>query len=404
MMADTETALDFNRVIDAAWWGRNGIPHAELAELRESDPVWRYEGGAVDPFWLITRHADISTISKNPALWLNGPRSTLQRKRGEPQAINSLPQMDPPVHGKHRKVIQAWLLPRNLRRLDDKMQEFAKELVDRLAAKGEADLVSDLAARHPLRMICVILGVPPQEEEEVLRLSKILFAPQDSNVANLDHASRVREVMAFCSSLVTKRRANPTDDLVSELIAARIDGEPMTDHEITSHLLVLLAAGHDTTASALSGGMLALIRHPDQMQKVQADMKLVPSGVEEIVRYVTPTTNFMRTAVEDTELHGVVIPAGDDVCLHYAAANRDPRVFEKPELFLVDRHPNPHLGFGVGAHLCVGQVLARIEMKALLTELLPRLKRIELLDQPRWTQAYWISALKELNARFEIAA
>lgn len=403
MQSNTEAARDYHHLLDAEWWGRNGIPHAELAQLRENHPVWRYEGDAVDPFWLITRHADISMISKDPVQWLNAPRSTLQRKRGQPQAINSLPQMDPPVHGKHRKVIQAWLLPRNLRKLDDQMRNYAKELVDRLAAKGEADLVSELAARHPLRMICVILGVPPQEEDEVLRLSKILFAPQDADVVNLDHAARVGEVMAYCSGLVAKRRANPTEDLVSELIAARIDGKAMTDHEITSHLLVLLAAGHDTTASAISGGLLALIRHPDQLQKIQGDMSLVPSAVEEIVRYVTPTTNFMRTAVEDTELHGVVIRAGEDVCLHYAAANRDPRVFENPDLFLVDRTPNAHLGFGVGAHLCVGQVLARIEMKALLAELLPRLLRIELIDEPRWTQAYWISALKQLNTKFEIA-
>lgn len=403
MHTDTEAALDFDRLLDAEWWGRNGIPHAELAELRENQPVWRYEGDVVDPFWLITRHADISMISKDPGQWLSAPRSTLQRKRGERQAINALPQMDPPVHGKHRKVIQAWLLPRNLRKLDDRMRDYAKELVDRLAAKGEADLVSELAARHPLRMICVILGVPPQEEDEVLRLSKILFAPQDSDVANLDHSARVGEVMTFCSSLVAKRRAEPSEDLVSELIAARIDGEPMTDHEITSHLLVLLAAGHDTTASAISGGLLALTRHPDQLRRIQDDMSLVTSAVEEIVRYVTPTTNFMRTAVADTELHGVSIRAGDDVCLHYAAANRDPRVFKEPELFLVDRTPNGHLGFGVGAHLCVGQVLARIEMKALLNELLPRLRRIDLIEQPRWTQAYWISALKQLNTRFEIA-
>lgn len=403
MHTDTEAALDFNRLLDAEWWGRNGIPHAELAELRENQPVWRYEGDVVDPFWLITRHADISMISKDPGQWLSAPRSTLQRKRGERQAINALPQMDPPVHGKHRKVIQAWLLPRNLRKLDDRMRDYAKELVDRLAAKGEADLVSELAARHPLRMICVILGVPPQEEDEVLRLSKVLFAPQDSDVANLDHAARVGEVMSFCSSLMAKRRAEPSEDLVSELIAARIDGEPMTDHEITSHLLVLLAAGHDTTASAISGGLLALTRHPDQLRRIQDDMNLVTSAVEEIVRYVTPTTNFMRTAVADTELHGVSIRAGDDVCLHYAAANRDPRVFKEPELFLVDRTPNGHLGFGVGAHLCVGQVLARIEMKALLNELLPRLRRIDLIEQPRWTQAYWISALKQLNTRFEIA-
>lgn len=398
---ETDLASDLDLVVDADAWSRAGIPHQALGRIRERRPVARYESGKVDPFWLVTRHADIETISKDSAQWLNAPRTTLQRKRGQPKQLNSLPQMDAPEHALHRRVIHQWLIPRRIRHLEYRMAEVARSLVDDLAAHdGDVDLVPTLAAPHPLRMICEILGVPEDEYDEVLKLSKSLFAPLDPDGGgSREYTMTVEEIMAFCGALAARRRANPADDLVSAIIAADIDGAPMGQREVLSHLVVLIAAGHDTTASAVSGGILAMINNPDQWAKLKSRPELLPQAVEEIIRYVTPTTNFMRTAVNDCEINGVLIPAGDDVCLHYAAANRDPRVFGDPDKFVIDRSPNRHLGFGVGAHVCIGQVLARVEMKALFSELLSRVERIELRGEPAWMRAFWISALKTLPAR-----
>lgn len=395
---EPEINFDIDLVLDADAWSRAGIPHKALGRIRENRPVFKYEGGTVDPFWLITRHADIEEISRDSSQWLNAPRTTLQRKKGEPKQLNSLPQMDAPEHPLHRRAIHQWLIPRRIRRLEDRMAEVARGLIDELAESGgDVDLVPRLAAPHPLRMICEILGVPEDEYGQVLKLSKSLFAPLDPDGGgDREYAMTIDEIMAYCGTLVARRRAEPGDDLVSAIIAADVGGAPMQQREILSHLVVLIAAGHDTTASAVSGGILAMINNQAQWAKLKAHPGLLPQAIEEMIRFVTPTTNFMRTAVNDREVNGVLIPAGDDVCLHYAAANRDPRAFSDPDQFIIDRSPNRHLGFGTGAHVCIGQVLARVEMKALFTALLSRVENIELRGDPSWMRAFWISALKTL--------
>lgn len=398
------SAGTFDRVLDAAWWGEHGTPHETLAVLRENHPVWRYDRGMVDPFWLITRHEDVAAISRNNQQWLSGPRTTLQRRRGETPQIMSLPQMDPPVHGKHRKILQAWLSPRRIKQLEGRMRDVSRTLLDKLPSEGVVDVVPALAAPHPLRMICELLGLPEEEEPQVLRLSKSLFAPQDPDgSAGRDYAMTVDEILDYCREIVGRKRAEPSDDMVSAILEAEVDDQPIADHIVVSHVLVLIAAGHDTTASAISGGIHAFLQNPAQFEILQNDPALIPHAVEEIIRFVTPTTNFVRTAVEDCELHGARIAAGDDVCLNYAAANRDPRIFERPDEFDIARRPNPHLGFGIGPHVCVGQLLAKVEIAALLKELLPRIRHWELAGEPRWMQAFWVSALKTLPVQYRLA-
>ena len=188
----------------------------------------------------------------------------------------------------------------------------------------------------------------------------------------------------------------------SAIANASIDGDALNVLEAMSHIMVLVTAGHDTTASAISGGLLALLRNPAELEKLKADPELISSAVDEMVRYVTPTTNFLRVATEDTELSGVPIKKGQDVCMNFASANRDADVFDAPDEFRVDRNPNPHVGFGTGTHACIGQTLAKVEMNALFAELVPRIKRIELAGDPRWVDAIWITSLKDLPIRFEL--
>jgi hypothetical protein len=270
-----------------------------------------------------------------------------------------------------------------------------------MAGRNEGDFVEMVAALHPLRMICDLLGVPREEEGVVLQIAKTVFGSHDP-----DHAATLRESVAlgarYCGELAATRRARPTEDLASAIANATIDGRPIEPVEAISHLLVLATAGHDTTASAISGGLLALLQNPGELEKLRAKPALVPSAVEEMLRWVTPTTSFCRTATTDTEIRGVIIASGEDVCMSYPSANRDAAVFDAPDEFRIERNPNHHVAFGTGTHACTGQVLARVEMQTLFEELLPRLRHIELNGEPRWVDGCWISALKRLPIRYEL--
>lgn len=391
------------RILDDAWWGAHGFPHEAAAALRERSPVWRYEGGVVDPFWMVTRHADIRDISRDPVRFTSTKRTIVEQGHGEASPLRSIVQMDPPEHEKYRDVITSWLSPGNVRRMQGRLREISTEIVDELAGKESCDFVAEVATLHPLRMICELLGIPREGEGEVLRLAKSLFGSRDpDHGVGEGHTMAIPEVLEWCRSLAEARRAHPTDDLASALANAKIDGDDIGLLEVMSHLVVLITAGHDTTASAISGGMHALIQHPDELEKLRRDPKRIQLGVEELVRWVTPTTNFLRTTTEDVEIRGVRIPKGDDVYMSYAAANRDPDVFDEPNVLRIDRRPNPHLGFGIGTHGCVGQVLARLEMQTLFEELLPRLESVELDGEPAWVQAIWVHALKRLPVRLQV--
>ncbi len=210
--------------------------------------------------------------------------------------------------------------------------------------------------------------------------------------------------MAFCAELGRSRQENPTNDLASTIANAEIDGEKLSIQQIASHLLIMISAGHDTTASAISGGMRALIEHPDQLEKLKNNMDLMEHAINEMLRFVTPTTSFVRTASEDTEIDGVKIAKGDDVCILFSAANRDPAVFESPDDFIIDRHPNNHLVFGKGPHVCIGLLLAKIEMMAIFNALLPRLKHVELNGKPEYISSHFVTGLKHLPIKYELTS
>ena len=392
---DTDPGL----ILNPEYWGRNGFPHAAARWLRENDPIRWYESELVDPFWLVTRHADVVEVSRNSQLWSSTERIMIEARRSEPLPFRTMLHMDPPEHTKHRKIYKDWLTPRSVRRMEDRLREISRELVDEMAAAKEGNFVELMAARHPLKLICELLGVGSEAEEVVLGIAKQAFGAQDPEFKDDGSIERAIE---FSGGLIEARRASPSEDLASAIANASIDGDALNMLEAMSHIMVLVTAGHDTTASAISGGLLALMRNPGELDKLKANPELIPSAVDEMVRYVTPTTNFLRVATEDTELSGVPIKKGQDVCMNFASANRDADVFDAPDEFRVDRNPNPHLGFGTGTHACIGQTLAKVEMNALFAELVPRIKRIELAGDPRWVDAIWISSLKDLPIRFEL--
>lgn len=392
-----------------------GTPHDAFTTLRRESPVHRCEPKGFDPFWAITKHEDICEISKRPKLFTSSPGIVIldeDQSRNRDQGIGSLRtiiEMDPPEHVTYRKVTSAWFTPRSLNRLDDLIETAARRLVDELAGtsgEGECDYAGDVAVAHPLRILSQILGVPREEEPRILRLTNQLFASEDPELARpgVDRQTAMQELgielFEFFSKIVEDRRANPTDDLTSIIANAKVDGEEMGPLETFGYCLIIFTAGHDTTKNAVVGAMQALLENPDQLEKLRTQPDIINSAVEESVRWVTPVNYMKRTAAEDTEIRGQKIRAGDELGLFYASANRDEEIFDDPFSFKLDRDPNPHLGFGIGEHFCLGAHLARRSQAALLRQLQTRLESIEPAGEPEQIRSSFVVGLKRLPVRY----
>jgi len=386
--------------------------HAACAQLRREAPVVRVEAKGFNPFWAVTKHEDVMEISRQPERWLNAPRPALgpevrDEKRGTDMPIRTLVQMDPPDHLQYRHVSAAWFKPRSIARLEDRANELAKRYVDHMAALGgECDFVTDVAIQYPLYMILSLLGLPEEDFPRMLKLTQEMFGSSDPE---LKRDSGGDELMAtlldffeYFQGLIEDRRAQPRDDLSSMIANAHVDGEEIGTLEVIGYYVIIATAGHDTTSSAIAGGMHALLEHPDQLQRLREDRALVPSAVEEMIRWVSPVKQFMRTATEDYELRGATIPAGESVLLSYPSANRDEDVFARSQEFDVGRDPNRHVGFGFGAHYCLGTHLARLEARALYNELIPRLRAAELAGSPAYMQTLFVGGPKHLPIRYEL--
>ncbi len=391
-------------IFDPDHWAKYGAPHAAIDKIRAQSPIIWYDHDEFDPVWLVTRHQDVEFIGKNNELFLSSPRTVIHNPKGYVSPLVGLPQLDAPDHTDQRKAIQAWFTGRAVKNMEKRINEIAVELVDKMLSTDTCEFCNDVAAQLPLKMMCELLGIPEEQEPTVLQLARDIFAAADPALAKTVNSKEgVEKAMAFCSELGISRQKNPTDDLASTIANTQINGELMTIQQIASHLLIMISAGHDTTASAISGGMLALINNPDQLQKLKENPALMDKAINEMLRYVTPTTSFVRTAKEDTEVGGVKVAKGDDLCIHFSAANRDPEEFENPHAFIIDRHPNKHLVFGKGPHVCIGLLLAKIEMIALFKTLLPRISKIELDGTPEYVKSFWVTGLKKLPIRYELA-
>jgi cytochrome P450 len=416
---------DGSELIDPFAYARTGYPHELWARLRRESPVHWCEPPVLVPFWAVTRHAHICEISKQPDLFLNGKgivpatREVAARiargEKGPFDAMQTIITMDPPKHRKFRKVASPWFTPHALARLDEAVEASARRLVDRLydeqvAGEGSCDFAVEVATQHPLRILATILGVPEADEERILRLTQQLFAGQDPEFqreeADPEQAFRNLgiEFLQYFGKIIADRRARPRDDLASVLANAEVDGARMGDVETLGYYLITFTAGHDTTRNALAGGMHALVENPEQREALRADPKgRVADAVEEIVRFTTPVNYMMRTASRDTELGGTKIRAGERLLLFYASANRDQDVFDAPASFRIDRHPNPHLGFGIGEHFCLGSHLARKSQRALFAELIGRLEDVALAGPVERLAASFVAGIKHLPLRYRLA-
>ncbi len=386
--------------------------HAACAQLRREAPVVRVEAKGFNPFWAVTKHEDVMEISRQPDRWLNAPRPALgpevrDEKRGTDMPIRTLVQMDPPDHLQYRHVSAAWFKPRSIARLTDRANELAKRYVDHMAALGgECDFVTDVAIQYPLYMILSLLGLPEADFPRMLKLTQEMFGSSDPELkrdtGGDELMATLLDFFEYFQALIEDRRARPRDDLASMIANARIDGGEIGTLEVVGYYVIIATAGHDTTSSAIAGGMHALLDHPDQLERLRNDPELVPSAVEEMIRWVSPVKQFMRTATEAYELRGVTIPAGESVLLSYPSANRDEDVFPRSQEFDVGRDPNRHVGFGFGEHYCLGTHLARLESRALYNELIPRLRSAELAGPPAYMQTLFVGGPKHLPIRYAL--
>jgi cytochrome P450 len=399
-------------LIDPDRYLARGYPHAEWRLLRREAPVrWFSFEGTRPGFWAIVRRADIVAISKQPEIFRIAPRTAVFAE-SPPSSERSLHvrhllTMDPPEHGAYRRLASAWFTPRGVEGRRGEIAKLAGELLDALAPEGEFDFVAGFAAPLTLSVLADMLGVPRDDWPLLFDWTNRLVGANDPEYqhgdATLTDERASRELFAYFAELAARRRRTPTRDLTSVLANGRVGGRPLPENDLLSYYQLLVVAGNETTRNAASGGVAALIENPGELEKLRASPRLVDSAVEEIVRWTTPVIQFCRTPRRDFELRGQRIRAGESLCLFYASANRDEEAYPDPDAFRVDRAPNPHLGFGIGEHFCLGANLARLELRVIFAELARRFAHLELAAPPERMRSSFIGGVKRMRVRYRLA-
>jgi hypothetical protein len=404
-------------IVSPALYADPASLHERYAQLRSTCPVAWVEHPAYRPFWALTRHAEIAEVARQNELFVNAPRLTLIPRaaeehlasigQGREKAVRTIIDMDEPDHRKYRNVTQSWFLGPGVARFQSRVDAIAHRFVDRMAElDGQCDFSRDIANWVPVHVIMSILGLPEADAPFILRSTQAMLAASDPELQRdtLTYGTaEFEQLFAYLGEVVAARRRAPTDDLGSVIANGLVDGAPMAMLETLSYLMIASTAGHETTSSAMGGAMLALIEQPSAQAALRADPALWETAADEVVRWVSPIRHFMRTATRDCTVGGTPIRAGESVAMFYLSANRDEAVFEAPFEFRPERVPNRHLGFGIGAHFCLGRLLAMAEIRALFRELLARVTDLELAGAPEWVQSNFVGALKRLPLRYRLA-
>ena len=408
-------------LINASAYGQNGVPHELWTHLRKESPVYWYAQRGHTPFWAITKHEDIMEVSSQPDIFSNEAggiivlneaqiQSFIEGGSGSPLAqMKTIITMDPPEHRSYRKVASGYFTPRGVTNLDEIVKSSAAAIFDELPDEGEVDFIETIAQKHPLRVLATILGINEEQEERLLVITQELFGSEDPDMQRQGEdreAARKELGMEFYTlfdEIIKDRRACPRDDLATMLANAELsDGCPLGQLETLGYYLIVFTAGHDTTRNALSGAISAFLDHPDQFERLRQDPSLSKSAVDEIVRWTTPVNYMKRQAVQDYELRGQNIKAGEELALFYCSANRDEDVFEDPFTFDIGRSPNRHLGFGWAEHYCLGAHLAKASMKALTEEMVRRIEWMEPNGERTFISSNFVVGLKTLPVKYKL--
>ena len=395
--------------------------------LRENQPLGQARVEGFDPLWLVTKHADLMEIERQPHIFSAGggedkgshnpilanqagDEFTRNLIGGSLRILDALPYLDPPEHSTIKDVAFDWFRPANLKKWEDRIRDTAKASVENLIAGGpDLDAVQEFAVYFPLHVIMSLFGVPQEDEPRMMALTQDLFGVGDPDAQRDDiealspdaaaqqFAAAVGDFYAYFDVLVENRRAEPRDDLATLIAVAKDEnGEYFPKTFAYGWFVAIATAGHDTTASTLAGCLQLLAEHPDILDRVRGDLDLVPDLVNESLRIVSPVKQFTRIALQDYELRGQQIKVGDRLMLLFQSGNRDADVFDKPDVVDINRRPNKHIAFGYGPHMCIGQHLAKLELKVILQELLPRLNRVEVSGGPKMIQTNFVGGLRHL--------
>ena len=391
--------------------------HATAAELRREAPILRVEAEGWQPFWAVTRHADVLEVSRRSDLFWNTEKSApgpdLQYDMMQALGVElprTLVHLHGDVHNQLRQVTNDWFKPAAVKHLQPAIDRIADEYVEKMAAMGgRCDFAADVAVPFTIRVIMSIFGVPQSDEPLMLQLTQGLFGAADPEYLG-DFSDPMQLITStigtfeeYFGDLTVQRRQQPTDDLATVIANGLVDGEPMGERERLWYYIIVATAGHDTTSYALSGGMEQLLRHPDQLGALQADPSLAGAAAEEAIRWTSPVRSFMRWAQEDTVLGGVEIAAGDAVLTSYPSANRDEDVFVDSMHFDIGRpDADKLLSFGLGMHYCLGAQVAHREVRTMLAKVLERVDTIELDGEPQFSGAHFVSGVKHLPVRYTL--
>jgi cholest-4-en-3-one 26-monooxygenase len=386
------------------------MPHEAFAELRRERPVlWQEEPGGPG-YWALTKYDDIVTVSSDNVLfssWRMGTNIEDPDPDGLAVIRTLLIDMDPPMHTKYRRLVSTGFTPKMIAALEPHVRTVTRRIIDGVAAKGACDFVTEVAAELPLAVIAEMLGVPEEDHHKVFDWSNRLIGFDDPEYSTTldDGRNAAMEMFFYANQLAVERKAHPRDDLVSVLMAADVDGESLKEADFDGFFILLAVAGNETTRNLISGAMLALMQHPEQRSRLAADPSLMPTAVEEFLRWVSPLIYFRRTASRDTEIRDQRIAEGDKLVMYYPSANRDEDVFPDAGVFDVGRSPNPHMAFGGGGpHFCLGASLARLEIRIMFEELLRRLPDIEPAGPVQRLRSNFINGIKHMPVRYTPAA
>ncbi len=410
-------------IIDPKAYSQRELVDDAFRTLRATAPLAKAELDGFEPFWVVTRHADIKEIERQPDIFHNGDKSTFLSNiegnarvkmltGGEPNLIRSLVSVDGKEHKDLRGIVFPHITPRAIKPLEDQIRAIAREFVDHmLSFDGECDFAADVAFLYPLRVIMTVLGVPQEDEPFMLKLTQELFNNADPELnrarAELSPEDMLKslwettmELERYFAAVTEKFRANPTEHINSLIANAKIDGEYLNHRQMMGYYIIAATAGHDTTSNTTAGAMWALAEKPEMLAQMKADPALINAFVEESIRWEVPVKHFMRSAVADCEIGGQQIKAGDWLMLSYQSANRDETVWADPFEFRIDRESNPQIAFGYGVHVCLGQHLARMEMRILWEELFQRLESVELAGKCERTISNFVCGPKHVPIRF----
>lgn len=381
----------------------HGHPLEQYAWLREHAPVFWHEEPDGPGFWAVTRHQEVADVGRDPKVFSSEPTIMIpdpaQGSGIEFGDHKMMLMMDPPAHTQYRKIISREFTQGPARALGPRVQGLSAQIVNAVIERGECDFVADVAGELPSYVIAELMGLPLDDGRKLYQLTEIIHSAPES-LPEGAQAAAVMQMFEYAQGVYQDKLDRPTHDLASQIVHAEVDGKRLDAIDFQLFFLLLIDAGGDTTRNLVAGGLYTLLQHPEALAELRTDATLIPTAREELLRLVSPVIYMRRTALKDTELAGQKIRAGDKVVRYFAAANRDADKFHQPDVLDIRRQPNPHLAFGAGAHVCLGKHIARVEIDAMLAEVLSRLHDIELTEEPEWLASNFISGIRRMPIRF----